>query len=353
MEKMALPDRDTTLSLEEQLHQKPYEFEFAQAIRLLQILNPIKISLGQGYRPEKEAVRLKARVFLSAPPSDLFQIKPSNLLPLDSNSSGESLAVRDTHTEVHVNFLGIAGIQGPLPLPYTELLLERLRQKDTVFRDFLDIFNHRLLSLFYRIQQKFSPALNASLPHETPQGKNLQALVGWTDGLSPFFLRHMLFYSSLFWQKTRNPSGLRAILQHLFQIPVQILPCQGAWIPLEKEDCTYLGNSLQGIGLGKGAVLGKRVWCQSHGIVIRFAFEELELFQKFLPCGEYFFRVQSLISYYAGPGVSFKISLGLKHKPVSWIRKGDPMFLGWTSWLGYKKRGPSHDLLSHQVILSV
>ncbi|MGL5784754.1 MAG: type VI secretion system baseplate subunit TssG [Alphaproteobacteria bacterium] len=351
---MALPDRDTTLSLEEQLYQKPYEFEFAQAIRLLQILNPIKISLGQGYHPEKEAIRLKARVFLSAPPSDLFQVKPSSLLSQGSDASSKPLAIGDAHTDVHVNFLGIAGIQGPLPLPYTELLLERLRQKDTVFRDFLDIFNHRLLSLFYRIQKKFSPTLNASLPHETPQGKNLQALVGWTDELSPFFLRHMLFYSSLFWQKPRNPSGLRTILQHLFQVPVQILLCQGTWMSLEKEDCTYLDNSPYRRGLGQGTVLGKRVWCQSHGIVVRFIFDDLELFKKFLPVGEYFFRIQSLISCYAGPGVSFKISLGLKQKPVSWLRKEESMFLGWTSWLGYKKRGQSHGLLpqDHQVMLS-
>jgi len=55
-----------------------------------------------------------------------------------------------TTTEVHVNFMGIAGIQGPLPLPYTEILMSRMRQKDMAFRDFLDIFNHRLVSVFTR-----------------------------------------------------------------------------------------------------------------------------------------------------------------------------------------------------------
>jgi type VI secretion system protein ImpH len=354
MEKMALPARNTALSLKEQLYQRPYEFEFTQAIRLLQLLNPLKISLGKGYRPDKEAVSLKARVFLSAPPSDLFQIKLPPLLQVASGVSTGAPALKDAQTEVHVNFLGIAGIQGPLPLPYTELLLERLRQKDTVFRDFLDIFNHRLLSLFYRIQQKFSPALSTLLPHETPQGKNLQALVGWTDELSPFFLRHMLFYPSLFWQKPRSPSGLRVILQHLFGVPVHILLCHGAWMSLEKEDLTHLGpHSLQGGGLGKGAVLGKRVWCQNHGIVVRFAFKDPELFRKFLPFGEYFFRVQNLIACYAGPDVSFKIALGLERRPASWLRKGEPLFLGWTSWLGHRKKAPPYSLPhDRQVVLS-
>ena len=42
-----------------------------------------------------------------------------------------------------------------LPYCYTELILERLREKDTSFASFLDIFNHRMISLFYRAWEKY------------------------------------------------------------------------------------------------------------------------------------------------------------------------------------------------------
>jgi len=38
-----------------------------------------------------------------------------------------------------------AGSASPL---LTELLIQRIRFKDTAMRDFLDIFNHRIISLF-------------------------------------------------------------------------------------------------------------------------------------------------------------------------------------------------------------
>ena len=45
-----------------------------------------------------------------------------------------------------------------MPRHYTELLLQRIREKDFSLRDFLDLFNHRLTSLFYRAWEKYSLA---------------------------------------------------------------------------------------------------------------------------------------------------------------------------------------------------
>ena len=56
---------------------------------------------------------------------------------------------------MRVNFMGVVGPQGLLPIYYTELVIDRLRAKDATLRDFLDIFHHRIISLFYRVWQKY------------------------------------------------------------------------------------------------------------------------------------------------------------------------------------------------------
>lgn len=357
---MAVKNRKTTRSLKEDLYQKPYEFEFVQAVRLMHFLSPQANALGTGSDPEKEAVDLKSRVFLSAPPSDLFRI---TLFPKVSTSKAlvlyvppeERLSEDDkdeaalpapaSPAQISVNFLGIAGIQGPLPLPYTEALLNQLRQKDTVFRDFLDIFNHRLLSLYYRIEQKFNPSLSLDVPEETPKGNTLKFLTGWTMGGKnlPFTPRNLLFYAGFFWQKPHNPYALKIILQTHFDLPVEIISFQGAWMPLPQRERTHLGGSRLGQQniLGDGAVLGRRIWCQHNGIIVHLRIQDFKHFQRFLPFGDSFSVLKELISFYLGPVFSFKIGLSLDQKPPSRLDSSS-FYLGWSSWLGNTGLGKTH-----------
>ena len=56
--------------------------------------------------------------------------------------------------------LSLAGAQGPLPLPFTEMVLERRAARDRATGEFLDIFNHRFLSFLYRGRKKHHIGLN-------------------------------------------------------------------------------------------------------------------------------------------------------------------------------------------------
>src|SRR5437588_10322428 len=57
------------------------------------------------------------------------------------------------------SFMGLTGPKGALPDHYTELLIrlgrERKDVERTALRDWLDLFNHRFLSLFYRAWEKY------------------------------------------------------------------------------------------------------------------------------------------------------------------------------------------------------
>jgi type VI secretion system protein ImpH len=83
-----------------------------------------------------------------------------------------------------INFIGLTGPSAVLPTPYTELLLERVRYKDTALRDFLDLFNHRMASLFYRAWERSRFPVAYERGGDNPFTQYLLDLVGMgTRGL--------------------------------------------------------------------------------------------------------------------------------------------------------------------------
>ncbi len=363
-------------SLAEELFLRPYNFEFTQAVRLLQNACPQSMPLGTGTDPLKEAISFKARIFLSAPPSDLYRIKAPFPLSLEGpvhpkestslktsggdshwytppnlpllcyqgvqNSPQASLKKRSLFDqgplEISVNFLGIAGAQGPLPIVYTEMVLQRLKVKDPVLRDFLDLFNHRYISLSYRISEKLNPTLQRGTPEETPLGKILTRLTGIaTDQDMAFPIRSILSYTRFFWKKPHTPNILKQILQNYFGQHVTIQLFQGGWISLDAYKKTILGKSTsQNNLLGKTAVVGSRVWCQDQSFNVCLTIKTPEEYLQFLPQGPAHLELRQFLNAYVSPRFFVKIALKLIRKPPSCLANPGrrfPFILGWTSWL--------------------
>ena len=109
---MALTIRKNAPSLVTTLFDSVFEFEFPQAVRLLGKLNAHRSSPGDTNVLFNESVRFSGKIGFSVSSSDLFSLKPG------------------TPPTLTVAFLGIAGIQGPLPDVFTEILIDRLKVKD-------------------------------------------------------------------------------------------------------------------------------------------------------------------------------------------------------------------------------
>ena len=112
---------------------------FFQAVRLLERLYPERHPVGLYVTPSSEVVRFSSLPTLSFPAGEL------DSLTLDN----------DEPHAMQVNFMGLSAAVGALPHPYTEYLLERIRAKDRGPAAFFDLFNHRILSLFYRSSAKY------------------------------------------------------------------------------------------------------------------------------------------------------------------------------------------------------
>src|SRR6185295_4170202 len=140
-------------TVEDWLFAEGHQFDFFQAVRLLEIiyttghhgptLGHERLSPpGQGSDPTKEIVHFRSAVKLDFPASDIEDVTRTKDQPLQHRRKASAAP-----TEMTVNFLGLAGSLGALDIPSTEPVRQRASHNDKALGDFLDIFNHRLVSL--------------------------------------------------------------------------------------------------------------------------------------------------------------------------------------------------------------
>lgn len=337
------------------LFDEGHRFGFFQAVRLLETLYPDRVPPGEGIEPEREVVRFSSRVGLDFPAAEVDEIREPE---------------GDGPARMSVNVMGLAGVLGPLPASVTELVLDRLAHRDTALRDFLDLFNHRLLSLLYRGRKKYRPALDRRSPDAGRVARCLFAFLGL--GIPPLRDRltvpdrSLLPFAGLFMASSRSMRGLELLLRETFGVEAEVVPFRGRWIHLEEEDWTRLGAGGAGRNqaLGGGAVLGRRVWDQGTGFEVRLGpLSAAQLFD-FLPTGEGHRAVSGLVRFYVDdrleprlrlvcrPGVMPELRLGgAGDSRLGWslrltgaaeegvaptprLAAAGGARLGWTSWLG-------------------
>ncbi|MFH1479999.1 MAG: type VI secretion system baseplate subunit TssG [Pseudomonadota bacterium] len=307
------------------LYEAGYRFDFYQAVRLLELLRPDAAPAGEGHEPEKEGVRFKSTVRIDFPANEIHEISPP------SEDGGPAT--------MSVNFMGLAGVHGPLPMPYTELILERVWRKDKAFRDFLDIFNHRLISLFYRGRKKHRIGFDLKSPEESHFTNYLFSLFGLgTKGLRGRMKirdRALLYYTEFLMLQPRSMIGLEYMLSHYLGAAVKGVQLLGQWYSLEEDQITAIGISGQNQILGESALVGARIWDQQSKFEIRVGPLHLDEFLDFLPIGERFTPLCQLTLFYVGNGVFFDAILILNGDEVPESRLGGQHGprLGWTSWL--------------------
>jgi type VI secretion system protein ImpH len=339
--------------LSEVLFQEGYRFDFFQAVRLLQRMACEESAaerrwpqypVGLDHSPRQEVVRFRALPAHSFPPGSIRMIgRP------DDRGRDET---RTAPAEMITSFLGLTGPNGALPQHYTTLLIERVRAKDFALRDFLDLFNHRLISLFYRAWEKYRFAI-AYERHELEgaEGRDdlftacLYCLVGLgTAGLRgrlQFDDEAFLFYAGYFAHFPRSALALEIMLGDYFELPVRLEQFQGQWLYLSRDDRSCLPSSQWPQGrhnqVGASVVLGERVWDVESKFRVRLGPLGYRAFCRFLPFGDALRPLGQMVRSYVGPQFDFDVQPVLKAAEVPWCRLGgdgaDPSRLGWNTWL--------------------
>ncbi len=339
---MAATGRSTRAPLIHRLREEPYAFDFFQAVRILEGIRSHADPVGTGREVAEEAVRFRSWLGLGFPPSDVVSVTGLEEEKLSPGGAGPP--------EVQVSFLGLAGEPGPLPRWVTELLLERVRKRDTAFRDFLDIFNHRLVSIQYRIRAQHRVGQTLERPDRSVGGRVLSSLAGLgTPGLQGrlgVVERGLPHYAGLLSQRPRSTSGLVGILRDYFRLPFRAREMVGCWRVLDDEQRTRLTAKRGGAaGLGGDATLGGRAWDQAGALELEVGPLSLKDFRRFLPAGDRIEPLASLVRFYLPGHVQVRLRPVLAREEVPGLRlgggEGEGPRLGWTSWLG-RREPPDH-----------
>ena len=331
------PYRPGMALLQQRLAERGYEFDFFQAVRLLERLSPDRAPVGRFSVPGSEVARFEVNQEMGFPASAIEGIE----------------FVEGQPARVKVNFMGLTGPQGVLPLYYTELLRERLRARDQTAASFFDLFNHRIISLFYQAWEKYRFPIAYERGDRDRFSHHLLDLIGLgTQGLEtrqPLPDDSLIFYTGLLSQRARSASALRNLVSDYFDVPCEVEQFIGGWYPLieETQCCLDAEDATISEQLGFGAVVGDEVYDQQSAVRIILGPLSLERYCGFLPQGAGHEPLKALVSLFGGPTIDFEVKLILAKAEVPECHLGprpaavreeeefalENIQLGWTSWV--------------------
>lgn len=224
------------------------------------------------------------------------------------------------HVVLEVQFLGLIGLQGPLPLIDTEGILRQCQGKNFSSLDFLNIFHHRIVTYYEKIQHKTLLTLNHEKNFYTKSLGHFMA----SSYISVQKNRSILKYSEIFWHKQDTAWGLKTLLNITFSWNIQRMQYSGGWHDLPAQHHSILGRSV----LKRGQTLGQKSWVSYSRIVLWVTANQS--YTQYLPGTQQAQSVQNTLKLY-GPGhykiflrINQTLSCALEHNYI----------LGYTSCLG-------------------
>lgn len=315
----------------DELLKNPWRFEFGQAMRILlrnSSHGDLTAPADRRFDVTHEPVRIGASQSLAFPASDI-----QSLTPPESN---------EEHLKMSINFLGLTGPSGVLPLPYTELLMESIQSGDFTAADFFDVFNHRLAMLFYYAWERYRfPVSYERRTDHNPFHQILLSLVGLgTEHLrgqseipDEFFAR----YAALLAMQPRSASALRTILADYFNVPVEVEQFAGTWYQLDPASTTqFRDEDTESERMGYGVVVSEEYWSQESMVRLRIGPLDLPAYRRFLRGGPDFASLRRICRFFSRDELVFELQLILHKDAVPDARLGadgtQGSQLGWTTW---------------------
>ncbi len=312
------------------------EWEFHPLVRhLVERLKP-RVRPGEPGRPEDERVRFVTNPSLGFPPSEVEAVEWSG-------------REGDERVKVMVNFMGLQGQASPLPGHYAQEVLWDAKEPDgRRVLDFLDLFNHRMVSLLFRARQKYRHAQRFDGTGRDEFTKRVLALAGLDDdellAACGVEARQVLRGLGVLASRQRSASGLEDMLRASFPgIDVRVIPCVARRLAIPADQCLVLrpgrrtaprrGDALT--GLGRDTCLGTSRVDSSSAFRVALGPMDVADFRRFLPGEPDFAALGRLTRLYVQEPLDFDVELRLRapQRPALRLAPDEGLRLGQTTWI--------------------
>jgi type VI secretion system protein ImpH len=342
-----ITDRARVEDLWDRLNVQAWGYDFFALVRRIEALHADCPGFGRSARASEDPLRFAQEPQLAFPPSATTQFHfPRSNAP----------------ARLFQQFMGLLGPMGPMPLHITEYALHReLHHKDRTLARFLDIFNHRMVSLFYRAWaasqmpasfdraaasvsgESLSPAERERiLAHD---GDRYAVYIGSLIGLAMDEVRYRdpvpdvakLHFAGRLAGYSHGPEGLAAILRQFFGVEASVEEFVGQWVDLPEQYWCRLGTNRASSTIGMAAeamtVAGRKVWDVQGKFRVRLGPMSLADYERLLPGTPSARRLDAWIRNYVGDEFSWEAALILRAHEVPMTRLGHAGRLGWTTWV--------------------
>jgi type VI secretion system protein ImpH len=313
---------------------------FYPLMLLLERLQPGRAALGTA-SPAEEGVRFRHDPSLTFSTSDVSEVRRRELPPDPENFSAQQQEL----VEITTTFLGLTGAVSPLPSYFAE---EVAQDPESRQRDFLDIFHHRLVSLFFRAVARYDIPNTRRSDGADAWSRRLLALAGFdaeaTDaqrfGLPSW---RILRLAPLLAERELTAQALQTALSDMLSDllesgRVEVEQFVGAWGEVAADQLTRLGQ--QAHALGRDFFLGRRVFDRANNYRIVVGPLSAAEYPRFSEGSDALRQISSMVASIASAPLDYEVWLLLSPDatPSLQLSSRGRSRLARNAWLGGRSR---------------
>lgn len=338
---MASTDRSTRVDVTQQTEVIDVSrYSFFQLVELLHLRANVDPENALALQSVNEAVRFTSSASLAFPVRDVIS--------LATNQRGQY--------QLEAAFLGLHGSQSPMPGYYLDALAWEDAQQEDRLTDFLNVFNHRLLTLLHHIWRKYRYYICFKPQGRDDFSQRMYSLVGLGNesirASLPINHSKMLAYAGLLASPGRAPEVICGLVSHCFDLPdVTLQSWRFRKVMIAESQQNRLGQRVKIAGkkyldksvLGDNFSIGSWVPDRSGKFMLCLNNLSRERFLSFLPNGSNYQALVMFVAFIMRDQFAWDLRLGLAEQQVGGmtIGTGQNNLLGWTSFLSEPEPEPN------------
>lgn len=279
--------------------------------------------MGCGKNPDEDILRFGQEPYLCFPENSLASIQ-------ESGHKATALLI--------VYFLGLCGVNGPMPLEFTSIVFQRSHNHyDLTLQRFLDIINHRFIVLFYRAWAANEAVVSFDRIDDDSIGTMLRGLIGCTpnfaENLWPGAEYARMAAAAYFGAGSHSRDGLEQLLSEYLHSEVAVEDMVMGTYSIPRQFQCKLGRENTSC-LGVNMQLGHNFISTTKKIKVRFGPMNFSDYLQLLPGCPGFKHLCTLTAMYIDKSFFFDFVFCLRAETLPRAKLDGSAALGRGLWLG-------------------